>query len=67
MPERDGDLWESEKRLVIFYLMKGSCECASSRFECMRCDLLDKTRKAWPALYDEVVGIIRKERFGIEP
>ena len=67
MPERDGDLWESEKRLVIFYLMKNSCECADRRFQCTRCDLLDKTRKAWPALYDEVVGIIRKERFGIEP
>lgn len=67
MPERDGDLWESEKRLVILYLMRGSCDCASHRFQCLRCDLLDKTRCAWPAFYDEVMELMRKERHGIAP
>jgi hypothetical protein len=67
MPERNGDLLDSEKRLVIFYLFNGNCECGSSRFTCMRCDLLNKTLKAWPALYEEVREIIRKKREAIAP
>lgn len=67
MPETNGDLWDSEKRLMIYFIIKHSCECRNTRYECTRCDLLDKTRKAWPSLYAEVLDIIRKNEMGIAP
>jgi len=67
MPDTNGDLWESEKRLIIYYLIKNNCECRNTRYECTRCDLLDKTQKAWPSLYAEVLELIRKNNWGIAP
>jgi hypothetical protein len=63
VPETDGDLWDSEKRLMIYYLMNNSCECRDGFPNCLRCDLLDKTQKAWPSRYVEVLNILRKKNW----
>lgn len=50
-----------DQRLLIHCLRRDTtCECARRRFQCLRCEMLERLRAEFPDQYEQVLTIERE-------